>query len=82
MEIQLSKTIEVRTSITTDIINYGAIIDNQDCKVVYTDVVLAVDEQGMPISKQLILWQNEDYDQVGQWTDEQAIQRIKDLLES
>ena len=29
---------------------------------------------------QLILWQNEEYDAIGQWTDADAIARINELL--
>jgi hypothetical protein len=82
MQIQLSKTIEARTAIITDVVFYSSIIDSQDYKNVITEVTLAYNENGYPITKQLVLWEGEAYDAIGQWTDEQAEARIKELLES
>jgi DNA-binding beta-propeller fold protein YncE len=82
MELQLSKTIEARTAILTDKVSYTYIIDSQEYKNVVTDITLATDERGYPITKQLVLWEGEAYDAIGQWTDEQAEQRIIELLTS
>lgn len=81
MEILLSKQIEARTSIVTDKVYYSSIIDSQEYKNVITEITLASDEFGNPITKTLVLWENEGYDAIGQWTDEQAEARIKELLE-
>jgi hypothetical protein len=32
------------------------------------------------ISKEIVLWKDEDYDNIGQWTDTDAINRIKELF--
>lgn len=82
MEIILSKTIDARSSILTDKVSYSTISDSQDYKTVVTEVLMAYDELGNPIKRLLVLWQGEEYDAIGQWTDEQAEQRIKELLES
>lgn len=82
MEIILSKTIDARSSILTDKVSYTTITDSQDYKTVVTEVLMAYDEQGNPIKRILVLWEGESYDAIGQWTDEQAEQRIKELLES
>lgn len=82
MEIILSKTIDARSSILTDKVSYTTITDSQDYKTVVTEVLMAYDELGNPIKRILVLWEGESYDAIGQWTDEQAEQRIKELLES
>jgi len=82
MEIILSKTIDARSSILTDKVSYTTITDSQDYKTVVTEVLMAYDELGNPIKRLLVLWQGEEYDAIGQWTDEQAEARIKQLLES
>lgn len=82
MEIILSKTIDARSSILTDKVSYTTITDSQDYKTVVTEVLMAYDELGNPIKRILVLWEGEAYDAIGQWTDEQAEQRIKELLES
>jgi hypothetical protein len=82
MEIQLSKQIDARSAIKTDVVSYTTITDSQDYKTVVTELSMAIDELGNPIKRILVLWEGEAYDAVGQWTDEQAEQRIKELLES
>ena len=82
MEIQLSKQIDARSSILTDKVSYTTITDSQDYKTVVTELSMAIDELGNPIKRILVLWEGEAYDAIGQWTDEQAEQRIKELLES
>lgn len=82
MEIILSKTIDARSSILTDKVSYTTITDSQDYKTVVTEVLMAYDELGNPIKRILVLWEGEAYDAIGQWTDEQAEARIKELLES
>lgn len=81
MEIILSKTIDARSSILTDKVSYTTITDSQDYKTVVTEVLMAYDELGNPINRILVLWEGEEYDAIGQWTDEQAEARIKELLE-
>jgi hypothetical protein len=82
MEIQLSKQVDARSAIKTDIVSYTTITDSQDYKTVTTELSMAIDELGNPIKRILVLWEGEAYDAIGQWTDEQAEQRIKELLES
>lgn len=82
MEIQLSKQIDARSAIKTDVVSYTTITDSQDYKTVVTELSMAIDELGNPIKRILVLWEGEAYDAIGQWTDEQAEQRIKELLES
>jgi hypothetical protein len=82
MEIQLSKQIDARSAIKTDVVSYTTITDSQDYKTVTTELSMAIDELGNPIKRILVLWEGEAYDAIGQWTDEQAEQRIKELLES
>ena len=82
MEIQLSKQIDARSAIKTDVVNYTTITDSQDYKTVVTELSMAIDELGNPIKRILVLWEGEAYDAIGQWTDEQAEERIKELLES
>jgi hypothetical protein len=81
MEILLSKPIEARTAIVTDKVFYSSIIDSQDYKNVITEVTLAYSENGYPITQSLVLWEGDEYDAIGQWTDEQAEARIRELLE-
>lgn len=78
-QINLDKTIYAQQPIQTDVVYYETIVDNSSLKVVTTEVTL---NQYPLISKSLILWEGESYDAIGQWTDEQAEQRIKELLES
>jgi hypothetical protein len=82
MEIQLHKTIEARTAILTDKVSYTTITDSQDYKTVVTELTMSIDELGNPIKRILVLWEGEAYDAIGQWTDEQAEQRIIELLTS
>ena len=82
MEIQLSKQIDARSAIKTDVVSYTTITDSQDYKTVVTELSMAIDELGNPIKRILVLWEGEAYDAIGQWTDEQAEARIKELLES
>lgn len=82
MEIQLSKQVDARSAIKTNIVSYTTITDSQDYKTVTTELSMAIDELGNPIKRILVLWEGEAYDAIGQWTDEQAEQRIKELLES
>lgn len=82
MQIQLSKQIDARSAIKTDVVSYTTITDSQDYKTVVTELSMAIDEFGNPIKRILVLWEGEAYDAIGQWTDEQAEQRIKELLES
>ncbi len=82
MEIQLSKQIDARSAIKTDVVSYTTITDSQDYKTVVTELSMAIDEFGNPIKRILVLWEGEAYDAIGQWTDEQAEARIKELLES
>ena len=82
MEVQLSKQVDARSAIKTDIVSYTTITDSQDYKTVTTELSMAIDELGNPIKRILVLWEGEAYDAIGQWTDEQAEQRIKELLES
>ena len=82
MEIQLSKQIDARSAIKTDVVSYTTITDSQDYKTVVTELSMAIDELGNPIKRILVLWEGEAYDAIGQWTDEQAEERIKELLES
>jgi hypothetical protein len=82
MEIQLSKQVDARSAIKTDVVSYTTITDSQDYKTVVTELSMAIDELGNPIKRILVLWEGEAYDAIGQWTDEQAEQRIKELLES
>jgi len=82
MEIQLSKQIDARSAIKTDVVSYTTITDSQDYKTVTTELSMAIDELGNPIKRILVLWEGEAYDAIGQWTDEQAEARIKELLES
>jgi hypothetical protein len=82
MEIQLSKQVDARSAIKTDIVSYTTITDSQDYKTVTTELSMAIDELGNPIKRILVLWEGEAYDAIGQWTDEQAEARIKELLES
>lgn len=82
MQIQLSKQIDARSAIKTDVVSYTTITDSQDYKTVVTELSMAIDELGNPIKRILVLWEGEAYDAIGQWTDEQAEQRIKELLES
>ena len=81
MEIKLSKQIDARSAIKTDVVSYTTITDSQDYKTVTTELSMAIDEFGNPIKQILVLWEGAEYDEVGQWTDEQAEQRIKELLE-
>ena len=82
MQIQLSKQVDARSAIKTDMVSYTTITDSQDYKTVTTELSMAIDELGNPIKRILVLWEGEAYDAIGQWTDEQAEQRIKELLES
>ncbi len=81
MEIHLSKQIDARSAIKTDVVSYTTITDSQDYKTVVTELSMAIDEYGNPIKQILVLWEGEEYDAIGQWTDEQAEARIKELLE-
>jgi hypothetical protein len=77
--IILDKDIYAQEPILTNEVSYETIIDNSALKVVATEVTL----KSYPlITKSLILWEGAEYDKIGQWTDEQAEQRIKELLES
>ena len=78
-QINLDKTIYAQQPIQTDVVYYETIVDNSSLKVVTTEVTL---NQYPLISKSLILWEGAEYDKIGQWTDEQAEARIKELLES
>lgn len=82
MEIILPKTIDARTAITTDKVSYESIIDSQDYKTVVSEITFANDELGNPIKKILVLWEGDQYDAIGQWTDSQAEARIVELLTS
>jgi hypothetical protein len=77
--IILDKDIYAQEPILTNEVSYETIIDNSALKVVATEVTL----KSYPlITKSLILWEGAEYDKIGQWTDEQAEARIKELLES
>lgn len=77
-QINLDKTIYAQQPIETNVVYYETIIDNSSLKVVTTEVTL---NQYPQICISLILWEGADYDRIGQWTDEQAEARIKELLE-
>lgn len=76
--IPLSHTIVLRPEVTTQEVSILRYTDNPVAKQ-----VIATLQMGLPEwIRELILWEGQDYDTIGQWTDTQAEARIKQLLEA
>lgn len=80
--IILDKTVFAQEPVTTNEIEYSTIVDDSVSKVIATQISFIIPPDNGVIVKPLILWKGEEYDAIGQWTDEQAEARIKELLES
>lgn len=76
--INLSKVIILQPELTTTSVEVIAYWDNPTAKQV--TATLQMNDAGW--TNTLILWTDAEYDEIGQWTDEQAEARIKELLES
>ena len=76
--INLSKPVVLQPELTTTSVEVIAYWDNPMAKQV--TATLKMNEAGWTNS--LVLWTDAEYDDIGQWTDEQAEVRVKELLES
>ncbi len=54
-----------------------SIVDNCQNKVIAS--ILLVSDSGKTHPKQVVLWENTTYDEIGNWTQEQANTRILEL---
>jgi hypothetical protein len=79
--ITLDKEVFAQEPVTTSEVSYDSIIDNSSVKSVVVEVTMKINPDGSKIIKPLVLWEGAEYDEIGQWTDEQAEMRIKELLE-
>ena len=59
--------------IETDTVTINQVTDN------YTSVI-ALLSFGNGKTKEIILWEGKDYEAIGQWTDEDVTNRLKELL--
>lgn len=80
--IILDKEVFAQEPVTTNEIAYSTIVDDSSSKIIATQISFIIPPDNGVIVKPLILWQGEAYDAIGQWTDELAEARIKELLES
>lgn len=83
MEVKLDnpKTIIVKEeeTITSDTITINEVTDNG------TSVIALIIFKGKdPIlkTKSIILWDGDDYDAIGQWTDDDVQNRIKEIIQN
>lgn len=68
---KLDGSIKTFDPITIEKLNF-LLIDNSKEKYVYAQIEYC--------PRPLVLWSNEDYDEIGDWTQDQAENRIKELL--
>jgi hypothetical protein len=80
--IILNKEIFAQEPIITHEVYYEKIVDDSTLKTVSTEIRLGKLPNGGYIWRILVLWEGEEYDAIGQWTDAQAEARIKEILES
>lgn len=79
--IILDKDIFAQEPLVTREVLYSTIVDDSTKKIIATEISYPVLPDNGCIVKPLILWQGEEYDAIGQWTDAEAEARIKELLE-
>lgn len=79
--INLSKEIYAQDPVMTSEVSYDSVVDNSSVKMVVTEITMKVNPDGTKIIKPLVLWEGEDYNKIGQWTDVEVEARIKELLE-
>lgn len=79
--INLSKEIYAQDPVMTSEVTYDSVVDNSSVKMVVTEITMKVNPDGTKIIKPLVLWEGEDYNKIGQWTDIEVEARIKELLE-
>ena len=76
MEIKLAqpKTIIIQDekSVNTDIFNIDHVVDYMD----RVEVSISIDG----ISKNIVLWDGQEYINIGQWTDTDVLNRLNELL--
>lgn len=79
MEITLNQAKDIvvikQQTVNSNKVTRGAVVDDEQQKIVF--VFYSVNKS--PLVK-LILWQGDEYDEIGNWTYEQVDERIKQLL--
>ena len=78
--IKLTTPVIVQEEISSNQVSVDCYTDNPNTKTVQVNILIGKNSAGDAVYKLLILWEGEEYDTIGQWTETDAENRIKELL--
>lgn len=78
---KLNSPIIIQSEIKTDNIRELGRSENKEQKIVSVSLFMGTDSKGEAIRKNLVLWKDAEYDAIGQYTDTDVANRIKQLLQ-
>ena len=78
--ITLKKSVIIQEAIESNEVSVDNYVDNPNLKTVTATILIGRNGVGDSVYKTYILWEGEEYDKIGQWTENDAEIRIQDIF--